>query len=187
MWIATGSASVISACCISMTQARRGPGAGAACNCVETDSRSQPTPLANARVLTNDERIPLPAFVLGGSRASLKLSGQIVSFLLADNPGVTRCRLLILGGPKPGPQRAAKTTRCGLISRRQWDCGFQRWRLRAFDDEPQRERYFPEEGGLEDGKKLVLIFRREYCHKAQNQPGKAAESEPNTEEARQKT
>jgi len=84
MWIASGFGSVINACCISMTQARRGPGAGAACNCVETDSRSQPTPLANARVLTNDERIPLPAFVLGGSRASLKLSGQIVSFLLAD-------------------------------------------------------------------------------------------------------
>src|ERR1700730_6597360 len=80
-----------------------------------------------------------------------------------------------------------KTTRAGIISRRQWDCGIQRWRLRAFDDEPQRERYFPEEGGLEDGKKLVLIFRREYCHKAQNQPGKAAESEPNAEEARQKT
>jgi hypothetical protein len=86
-------------------------------------------------------------------------------------------------------QRAVKTTRYGLIliSRRQWDCGVQRWRLRAFDDEPQRERYFPEEGGLEDGKKLVLILRREYCHKAQNEPGKAAESEPNGEEARQKT
>ena len=84
-------------------------------------------------------------------------------------------------------QRAAKTTRFGLISRRQWDCGIRRWRLRAFDDEPQRDRYFPEEGGLEDGKKLVLIFRREYGHKAQNQPGKAAESEPNAEEARQKT
>jgi len=42
-------------------------------------------------------------------------------------------------------QRAAHTARCGLISRRQWDCGVERWRLCAFDDEPQRERYFPEE------------------------------------------
>ena len=85
-----------------------------------------------------------------------------------------------------GPSGRLKPRAAGLISRRQRD-GVQRWRLRAFDDEPQRERYFPEEGGLEDGKKLVLIFGRKYCHKAQNQPGKAAESEPNAEEARQKT
>jgi rubrerythrin len=47
--IATVSASVDSACCTSMTQARKGPGAGAACKCVETGSRSLPTLLAGAR------------------------------------------------------------------------------------------------------------------------------------------
>ena len=44
---------VISVCCTSMTSARKGRGAGAACNCVETASRSQPTQLADACMLAS--------------------------------------------------------------------------------------------------------------------------------------
>src|SRR6266704_6455924 len=57
MWILAVSASVDSAYCISMTPARRGPGAGAACNCVETASRSQPTQLVDDCMLTSRKTI----------------------------------------------------------------------------------------------------------------------------------
>jgi hypothetical protein len=60
--IATVSANVDSACCTSMTQARKGPGAGAACNFVETGSRLLPTQLAGARsIATNSEQTSLRA------------------------------------------------------------------------------------------------------------------------------
>lgn len=36
------------------------------------------------------------------------------------------------------PGGRLKTTRYGPMSRRKGDCGIQRWRLRAFDYEPQR-------------------------------------------------
>ena len=51
---ATLFANVDHAYCISMTRAKRGPGAGAACSYVETASRSRPMLLASAKVLTSD-------------------------------------------------------------------------------------------------------------------------------------
>src|SRR6185437_8156253 len=54
MWIAIVSASVINVCCTSMTPAKRGRDAGAACNCAATASRSQPMLLANALMPTMD-------------------------------------------------------------------------------------------------------------------------------------
>jgi hypothetical protein len=47
----------------------------------------------------------------------------------------------------------------------------QRWRSGALDDEPQHERYLPEEGGLRDGIHLVLNLRQQYARKAQDHPG----------------
>src|SRR5215469_7069762 len=55
-WIGTESASVDSACCTSMTQARKGRGAGAACNCVEIDSRSLLTRPANGLRMPEDRK-----------------------------------------------------------------------------------------------------------------------------------
>src|SRR6266852_7221218 len=52
MWIAIVSASVINVYCTSMTPAKRGRDDGAACNCAETASRSQPMLLANAGMLS---------------------------------------------------------------------------------------------------------------------------------------
>ena len=46
--------------------------------------------------------------------------------------------------------------------------GVQRWRPSALDDEPQHERYLPEDGGLRVAKHLVIILRQQYARKAQD-------------------
>ena len=40
------------------------------------------------------------------------------------------------------------------------------WRPSALDDEPQHERYLPEEGGLRASIHLVLNLRQQYAHRA---------------------
>src|SRR5467141_3416321 len=65
--------------------------------------------------------------------------------------------------------------------------GVQRLRPSALDDEPQHERYLPEDGGLRVAKHLVIILRREYARKAQDHPGGAGEGEPDAQEPRQES
>src|SRR6266481_3253344 len=65
--------------------------------------------------------------------------------------------------------------------------GVQRWRLSALDDQPQHERYLPEDGGLSVGIHLVLNLRQQYARKAQDHPGEAGEGEPDAQEPRQES
>ena len=55
-WIAAVSASVDNACCTSTIRAKKGSGAGAACNYVETGSRSPLTQLADAWSIRNNSQ-----------------------------------------------------------------------------------------------------------------------------------
>src|SRR5258708_39780484 len=64
-------------------------------------------------------------------------------------------------------------------------CGVPRWRHGALDNEPQHERYLPEDGGLSEVKHLIVILRRQYARKAKDHPGETGEGEPDAQKARQ--
>src|SRR5271157_6181974 len=59
MQIEVGSGNVGTVCCISTTPARRGRGAGAACNFVATARRSLPMPPAYVCLITHNQMIRL--------------------------------------------------------------------------------------------------------------------------------
>src|SRR5437773_856632 len=80
-----------------------------------------------------------------------------------------------------------RSFRVRLSSRGRWGCGVQRWRLGALDQKPEHERQLPEDGGLSEGKHLVVILRRQYARKAQDHPGEAGEGEPDAQEPRQES
>src|SRR6266576_678499 len=52
---------------------------------------------------------------------------------------------------------------------------------KGHDDEPQHERYLPEDGGLRVAKHLVIILRQQYARKAQDYSGEGSEGEPDAQ------
>src|SRR6266566_1205376 len=61
-----------------------------------------------------------------------------------------------------------RSFRVRLSSRGRWGCGVQRRWLGTLDQKPEHERQLPEDGGLSEGKHLVIILQRQYARKAQD-------------------
>src|SRR6267154_2795703 len=81
----------------------------------------------------------------------------------------------------------SKMSSASLNNWRRPRSSIQRWRFRALDEQPERERQLRKECRLENSQLSISVLRCQKSGQAHSDPAAGGDKEPDAEKARQKT